>query len=167
MMQLMVSACVSWNGATKPFFVDPALVKVNSRYYRSHLKRELLPACDTLSEGEKYYFMQDGATSHTADITQEHLREKFGRRFIRKDQWPPNSPDCNPLDYFFWDAIKCKVYEGQRTPFQNLTELKKRIRKVWKDGYTVERIRKAILQFRPRLKAVVAENGGPIKSYFG
>ena len=111
--------------------------------------------------------MQDGATSHTADITQEHLREKFGRRFIRKDQWLPNSPDCNPLDYFFWDAIKCKVYEGQRTPFQNLTELKKRIRKVWKDGYTVERIRKAILQFRPRLKAVVAENGGPIKSYFG
>ena len=77
---------------------------------------------------------------------------KFGRRFIRKDQWPPNSPDCNPKDYFFWDAMTRKVYENQRTPFVNIEELNKRIKKVWKDAY-IE-------------KAVVSENEGPIKSYF-
>ena len=110
---------------------------------------------------------KDGATSHTAQITQENLRINFGRRFIRKDQWPPHSPDCNPLDFYFWDAIKRKVYEGLRGPFHDLVELKKGIRKVWKKAFTVEELRKAILQFRPRLKAVVSENGGPIKSFFG
>ena len=142
-------------------------IKVNGKYYINHLKRELLPACSELYEGENYYFMQDGAPSHTANITQEYLKENFGRRFIRKDQWPPNSPDCNPLDYFFWDAVKQKVYEGRRERFQNIDELKKRIRQVWKQSYDLDTLRKAIQQFRPRLKAVVKENGGPIKSHFG
>ena len=111
--------------------------------------------------------MQDGATSHTANVTQNYLKETFGRRFIRKYQWPPNSPDCNPLDFFFWDAIKRKVYEGRRERFGSLDKLKKRIRRVWKSSIDVEALRKAILQFRPRLEAVVKENGGPIKKHFG
>ena len=66
------------------------------------------------------------------------------------------------------DAIKSKVYEGRRDPFQKIDELKKRIRKLWKKAFTVAELRKAILQFRPHLKAVVNKNNcGPIKSYFG
>ena len=151
----------------KPFFVDPGKIKVNGTYYLNHLKKELLPACSELQDGEKYYFMQDGAPSHTANITQDHLKETFGRRFIRKDQWPPNSPDCNRLDFFFWDAVKREVYEGRQGRFQSIDELKKRIRRVWKKSYDIDTLRKAILQFRPRLQAVVKENGGPIKTHFG
>ena len=81
--------------------------------------------------------------------------------FLEKNWW-----DCDPLDYHFWDTIKRKVYEGQREPFSNLDELKNRIRKVWKRAYTVDGLRKAILQFRPRLKAVLLENGRPIKKHF-
>lgn len=58
--------------------------------------------------------MQDVATFHTTNIREEYPREKFGSCFIQKDQWPPNSPDCNSLDYFFKDAVKCKVYVGQK-----------------------------------------------------
>lgn len=50
--------------------------------------------------GEKH-FMQNGLTSNTTNITQAYLREKVGQRFTQKDQWPPKSPDCNPLNYFF------------------------------------------------------------------
>ena len=25
--------------------------------------------------------------------------------FITKDEWPPNSPDLNPLDYHVWGAM--------------------------------------------------------------
>ena len=99
-----------YNNGFKPFFVNPALIKVDSNYYLNHLKRDLLPACHELyNNGENNYFMQDGAPSHTANITQDHLKKEFGRRFIRKDQWPPNSPDCNSSHYFFWDAVKRKV----------------------------------------------------------
>ena len=41
------------------------------------------------------------------------------------------------------------------------------IRKVWKNACDVPTLRKAIMQFRPRLEAVVKENGGPIKIHFG
>ena len=107
--------------------------------------------------------MEDGASSHTANIAQQFLKETFGRRFIRKDQWPPNSSDYNPLDYYFWDAVKRKVYDVRRERFTSLAELKKRMRKVWNDAFDIATLRKSILEFRPRLQAVVTENGGPIK----
>ena len=25
--------------------------------------------------------------------------------FVKKDEWPPNSPDLNPLDYHVWGAM--------------------------------------------------------------
>ena len=28
--------------------------------------------------------------------------------FIRKDEWPPQSPDCNPMDYSVWDSLSQK-----------------------------------------------------------
>ena len=60
-----------------------------------------------------------------------------------------------------------QVYQSQQEPFQNLDELKKRIQKVWKDSYDLDTLHRAIRQFRPRLLAVVKEDGGPIKSHFG
>ena len=33
--------------------------------------------------------------------------------FIKKDEWPPQSPDCNPMDYNIWDSLKEKVYRVQ------------------------------------------------------
>ena len=59
------------------------------------------------------------------------------------------------------------MYKGRREPFNNLDELKKRIRKVWKDSYNLDVLQKAINEFRARLKSVVSEDGGPIKYYFG
>jgi len=33
----------------------------------------------------------------------------------RKDSWPPNSPDLNPLDYYVWEAIMEKFQELKPT----------------------------------------------------
>ena len=107
--------------------------------------------------------MQTGPSSSTANITQQYLKETFGRHFIRKNKRSSSSPDWNPLDHYFRDAVKRKVYEGRRERFTSLAELKKRIRKVWNDAFDIATLRKAILEFRPRLQAVVTENGGPIK----
>ena len=126
----------------------------------------ILPACSALQNENPYYFMQDGAPSHTANVTQAYLKETFGRRFIKKDEWPPNSPDCNPLNYFFWDVVKGKV-QGETVRFENINQLKRKIRKVWKDSFDLPTLRKAIMQFRPRLQTVVEEDGGPIKVHFG
>ena len=126
-----------------------------------------LPVCSGLQEYSPYYFMQDGAPSHTANITQEYLWNSFGRRFIKTDEWPQNYPDCSPLDYVFWDAVKSKVYEGMTERFENTDQLKKKIRKVWKKSFDLPVLRKAISEFSPRHKTVVEENGRPIKAHFG
>ena len=53
-------------------------------------------------------FQQDGAPSHTSRITQEHL-DANTPEFIGKDDWPPQSPDRNPMDYHVWDSLSEKV----------------------------------------------------------
>ena len=60
------------------------------------------------------WFMQDGATAHTAAASREFLRENFQDRDIslKTDSfWAPHSPDLNPLDFFFlWSYLKDNVY---------------------------------------------------------
>jgi len=83
-------------------------------------------------------------------------------------QWPPASPDCNPLDYHFWDKAKVKVYEGRfNQPFENEKQLKRRIRRVWNEMATdLVEIRKALKQFVPRLREVAEKEGNCIKMTF-
>ena len=45
--------------------------------------------------------------------------------FIEPDNWPPNSPDLNVLDYHVWSALQQKVYR-HRT-FETLAELREAI----------------------------------------
>ena len=168
-LKVMVSCGVSWQGVTRPYFLETKIAKVNAQSYENHLKKQLLPNIDKLYPNNDYIYAQDGATSHTAGSTQNYLKERLGRgRYLTKLQWPPSSPDLNPLDYYFWNQLSNKVYEGRNgKPFDNEEQLKKRIRQVWNDAVDIEAIRKAIKQFRCRLRAVVFTNGNPIKQYFG
>jgi hypothetical protein len=51
-------------------------------------------------------------------VTQEHLREETPE-FIKKDEWPRQFPDLNPMDYTMWDSLSEKVYAGRT---ENFTE---------------------------------------------
>ena len=86
---------------------------------------------------------------------------------IESSEWPPSPPDCNPLDFYFWNAISTKMYEGRRDPFASIDELKTRIKRVWNgvDGDMLT-FRKAIDEFRKRLQSVVDCEGESIKMYF-
>ena len=59
-----------------------------------------------------------------------------------------------------WDSLSQKVYAGKQDTFTE-NELKKQIRKCWKD-ITLEEIQKTISVWKKRLRTVVAENGGHI-----
>jgi len=50
--------------------------------------------------------------------------------FIGKDEWPPNSPDLNPLDYHVWGAMLERYKSFQPKP-QNTGELKKVLQLIW------------------------------------
>ena len=104
---------------------------------------------------------------HTSNLVQHYLKEEFGLHgFVNKSQWPPKSPDLNPLDYWFWNALKEKVYEGRRTPFTSVTQLKRRARRVWQSAINEVHLQKSILKFKKRLNAVVQNEGKPIVHKF-
>ena len=51
------------------------------------------------------------------------LKEEFGPYgFVNRYQWPPKSPDLHLLDFWFWNALKEKDYEGQQAPFSSIDE---------------------------------------------
>ena len=124
--KVMVSAGVSWNGKTDIHFIDTNKTKVNSESYIKLLDDGLLPDCRRLYPENDFIFQQDGAPSHTSNATQTHL-EQVVPHFIKKDEWPPQSPDLNPMDYTIWDSLSEKVYKGRTQKFTE-NELKEKMR---------------------------------------
>ncbi|KAJ8961134.1 hypothetical protein NQ318_008814 [Aromia moschata] len=46
-------------------------------------------------------------------FTLEHLNEVFPNRWVGRQghvEWPAQSPDLNPLDYFLWGHLKNRIY---------------------------------------------------------
>ena len=78
--------------------------------------------------------------------------------FIAKDQWPPNSPDLNPLDYHVWGAM-LEAYHKRHLKPKMIAELKEVLQVIW-DSLPQGPIDKAVKEFSKRLKACVAAEGG-------
>ena len=74
-IKLMVSACLTWNRATKPFFVNGCEVKVNAQTYKRHLQKELLPAVQRLYKHKNWIFVQDNELSHRSNPVQDFIQE--------------------------------------------------------------------------------------------
>jgi DNA-binding Lrp family transcriptional regulator len=150
---VMVSVGVSALGRTAIHFVEPG-VKVNGQYYRDVLLMQgLLPEIRLFSD--YYTFQQDGAPAHRARETVE-LLGKETPDFIPPTLWPPNSPDLNPVDYQIWSVMQERVY---RTKVRDIEDLRQRIVQVW-DDFDQGIIDASVKQWRMRLRACVAANGG-------
>ena len=153
--KVMVSAAISWYGATKPVFVNESGIEVNKENFCKHLKRQF-PAIKKLVKPDGWMFVQDSALSHRSNLVQDFLEKSLKHCFVKCVEWPRSSPDVNPLDYFFWDLVKTKVYQGRAgEPFISEKDLKTKIKAVWKDcGTDLKTLQKAIKQSVPRLRAV-------------
>ena len=46
----------------------------------------------------EFLFQQDGAPTHTASSTQEWLKNEIPG-CLSNEEWPPSSPDLNPMDF--------------------------------------------------------------------
>ncbi|GBN60593.1 hypothetical protein AVEN_226786-1 [Araneus ventricosus] len=80
-----------------------------------------------LSDLRNIWFQHDGSSPHKVSSVQQYIRDTFQQQVIGYGgcvEWPPRSPDLNPLDFFMWEYIKQRVYA---TPPPTLQELKNRI----------------------------------------
>ena len=83
--------------------------------------RSLVAALNEIYPNNNFCFIQDSAPSHCVNIIQNVLREQLKSRFASNTEWTPSSPDCNLLDYYFWNKVEEKVV---RMDFESENELK-------------------------------------------
>jgi hypothetical protein len=160
--KVMVSVGISKAGKTSVLFVDEGCT-VNADYYCNNLLRRMIPEMNKLVKGKnKYLFMQDGARAHTARISLEMLRDEKQLQLLEPTNWPPNSPDINPVDYCIWGTLERNVYRGRK--ITDLNTLKSAIVEEWAK-IPQETINRSIDAFRSRLRKVIKAEGGHIERY--
>ena len=76
----MVSAAISWYGATKPFFVNENGIKVNKETYCKHFfKKTVFPAIKNLVKRDDWIFVQ----GYLSNLVQDYLEKTVKRCFLK------------------------------------------------------------------------------------
>src|SRR6218665_2288839 len=140
-------------------FVDEK-AKVNAEYYVGRLLSSRIN-CRLQTLAASWIHLsarrRTSAPAHTAFLAQDWLNLNCSG-FIEKDQWFPNFPDSNPLDYHVWGAMLEK-YHNLRPQPKTIRELKVALQQIWED-LPKELINKAIKNFTKRLRTYVDIGGG-------
>lgn len=135
-------------------FVKQVQVMIDEACYINVLRTVVEPWMRQVAAGRHFVFQQDGAPAHTANTTQDWLLTHLPE-FWPKEIWPPNSPDCNPLDYYVWGVCERDV---NKHPHNNVDSLKAKITEVMQ-GMGRQEIVKACKRFRARVEAVIDNDG--------
>ncbi|GFS48385.1 uncharacterized protein TNCV_2297301 [Trichonephila clavipes] len=103
---------------------------VNVQRYLTLLRETVVPCLIQRGQIANVTFMQDEATSHTANPVKAFLIQTFveDRIVSRRCRypWPPRSPDLAPADFWLWGYLKSRVYLSGPS---SLSELKDAIRR--------------------------------------
>ena len=75
--------------------------------------------------------------------------------------WPPNSPDLNPCDFFLWGYLKDNLY---KTPIKDKEELESRIESHIK-AISAEMLSRVVDCFEIRLQEIIDNQGGYIEIF--
>lgn len=157
-LSVMVWGAVSKRGKLPLVFIDKG-VKINQKYYIEEvLMKSLLPNAKEIYNDDYFCFQQDGAPAHTGNQCQRWCEENLPD-FIPKDEWPPSSPDANPLDFSIWS------YMLQQINIKNIKtadQFKNHLTKIW-DNIPMEVVRAACDDFEPRLRLIIKAKGGHIE----
>ena len=107
--------------------------------------------------GGNFIFQQDGARSHTSKHTMAYLDNNLPDEadVLLPEDWPPHSPDLNPLDYCIWSSLARKVF---KVKIRDVDHLCDRLGEAW-EQIGQDEINRVIKSFRKRLKACVKANG--------
>ncbi|UYV72599.1 HELQ, partial [Cordylochernes scorpioides] len=116
---VMVLGVISSEGdVMPPHFFEKGL-RMNADTYINVLETVVKPWMDMVAAGRKYVFQQDSAPAHKAKKTQSWLTLNVPSHW-GPDIWPPNSPDCNPLDYYVWGVVERDVNKAPHTTIQSV-----------------------------------------------
>jgi len=130
---------------------------IDSWRYVTCLARPLLwPTCRVRKlVNPNFLLMEDNAPAHDSDFT-NYEREKVG---IDKVNWPPNSPDLNPIEHL-WNIMKSRIQT--RRGVERVTsagEMKLVLKQEW-ENITIEDINREVSKLPNILTQCISQKGG-------
>ena len=126
--------------------------RVDSDTYLDMLEKHMLPWARSLGI-QDWIFMQDNASIHKA----QRVMACFKRRKVRLLNWPPQSPDLNPIENL-WAIIKRRL---AHLGSANVEELWLNVKKLW-DEIPQELCQRLVASMPCRCVDVVCNQGYPI-----
>ncbi len=103
-----------------------------------------------------FYFQQDNAPCHKAQIVSNHWFLEHDNEFTLL-KWPPQSPDLSPIEHL-WDVVEweIRIMDVQTT---NLQKLRDAIMTIW-TKISEECFQHLVESMPRRIKAVLKTKGG-------
>ncbi|GFT84981.1 DUF4817 domain-containing protein [Trichonephila clavipes] len=165
----------AWCGFTGSFIIGPFFFEtqcpvngwitetVNAQRYLTLLRETVVPCLIQRGQISNVTFMQDGATSHTANSVKAFLIQTFGEdRIVSRHcryPWPPRSPDLTPADFWLWGYLKSRVYLSGPS---SLSELKDAIHREVSSIHP-DMLHSAVAGFVTRLECLLPCGGGHVE----
>jgi len=118
--------------------------------YLAILENTMLPSKIDLFGRKDWIFQQDNDPKHTAGATKEWLQ----RKRIEVMEWPPQSPDLNPIENV-WSIMHKNM--GNKKP-RNVSQLLKCVQRAWNE-VDVDYLKALVNSMPKRCEAVIAEKG--------
>jgi AraC-like DNA-binding protein len=152
---VMVWGGICSTGKTPLVFVEKGVKMDQEIYRRDILESVVLPWSQQHFGDQPWTFQQDSAPSHRASNVQQWCMDHFPE-FISSKEWPPYSPDLNPMDYSVWSILEARACA---TSHRSLDALKATLTREW-DKISEEEVRKIVENFRKRLSLCIKAKGG-------
>jgi transposase len=150
---IMVWAAISYHGLHNVVGIPGNL---DGPGYLAILEEHLTPILTDYFPDGNAVFQQDNAPCHTTHDVLEWLAEQHCGRM----EWPPQSPDLNPIENFWVELKKAVRALGEVATKEQLWEnIMTATRNMWEPPGTAK-IRKLIDSMPARVQAVLAARGG-------
>lgn len=131
---------------------------VNTDRYISILEHQLIPTTTLwYPNSADWTFVQDNAPCHASKKTKKWLSDHH----VRTMQWPPNSPDLNPIENL-WGVLKQKLL---RLGSHSKPQLIENVQKMWFEDEDIKALCATLIESMPKRVSEVLKNHGEAIHY--
>lgn len=148
---IMVWGCFSAKGTGDLIRVEGIMKKVD---YLNILQEHAVPSGLKII-GQGFCMQQDNDPKHSSRLCRGFLEQKERRRVLSNMEWPPQSPDLNPIE-LLWEELDRRVRDSAPTSQSDLWRL---LQEAWESlpAITLQKL----VDRMPRLvEAVIKSKGG-------